>query len=63
MAREWSTEIRDPWCPKIAQIIKTIDLHSEFYIITGDTFHKEQAEYLRHYIYNLKDWIQSNEEM
>jgi hypothetical protein len=63
MAREWSTTVRDEWCPKIAHIIKTIDLHSESYLATGDTFHKDQAEYLRRYIYSLKDWIQSKEEM
>lgn len=61
MSREWGTEIRNPWCPKIAQILKTIDLHSEFYIKTGDVFHKEQAEYLRNYVYSLKNWIKDNE--
>ena len=61
MAREWTTERRDPWCPKIAQVLKTIDLHTEFYLKTGDEFHFEQAAYLRHYVYNLKNWIKEGE--
>jgi hypothetical protein len=61
MPREWVTETREPWCPKIAQLLKTIDLHTEFYIKTGDVFHQEQADYLRAYVYNLKDWIKKEE--
>jgi hypothetical protein len=61
MPREWVTETREPWCPKIAQLLKTIDLHTEFYIKTGDVFHQEQADYLRAYVYNLKDWIKKGE--
>jgi hypothetical protein len=61
MPREWSTDVRDPWCPKIAQMLKTIDLHTEFYLKTGDSFHLEQASYLRAYVYSLKDWIKKGE--
>jgi hypothetical protein len=61
MPREWVTETREPWCLKIAQLLKTIDLHTEFFIKTGDVFHQEQAEYLRAYVYNLKDWIKKGE--
>jgi hypothetical protein len=61
MPREWVTETREPRCPKIAQLLKTIDLHTEFFIKTGDVFHQEQAEYLRAYVYNLKDWIKKGE--
>lgn len=61
MPRDWTTEIRDPWCPRVAQLLKTIDLHTDFYVKTGDTFHQEQAEYLRSYVYRLKDWIKKEE--
>jgi hypothetical protein len=61
MPREWSTEIRDPWCPRIAQTLKSIDLHTDFYVKTGDVFHYEQAAYLRAYVYRLKDWIKNGE--
>lgn len=61
MSRDWTTLIRDPWCPRVAQLLKTIDLHTDFYVKTGDAFHYEQAEYLRAYVYRLKDWIKKEE--
>ena len=61
MPREWSTETRDPWNAKIHNILKTVDLHTELFLKTGDEFHQSQAEILRCYITNLKTWIHSNE--
>lgn len=61
MPREWDNPIRAPWNPKIHNILKTIDLHVEFYIQTGDSFHLNQAETLREYVRQLKTWIQNKE--
>jgi hypothetical protein len=62
--REWSNPIRDPWNSKIHNILQTIDLHNDFYLKSGDSFHHYQAECLREYVKNLKKWIhnQENEE-
>lgn len=61
MPREWSTKTRDPWNAKIHSILKTIDLHTDFYLQTGDNFHNEQAEILRKYVFELKTWIHQQE--
>ncbi|NBW58339.1 hypothetical protein EBR43_11290 [bacterium] len=61
MPREWDNPIRKPWNPKIHNIIKTIDLHVELYIKTGDEFHLKQSEILRNYIKSLKLWIHKEE--
>jgi hypothetical protein len=61
MPREWNTPDRECWNGSIHKILKAIDNHTDFYIKTGDTWHEEQAEYLRKYVYNLKDWIRSQE--
>jgi hypothetical protein len=60
--REWNTPIREPWNPKIHQILKTIDLHSDFLLKSGDSFHHNQSELLRQYLINLKTWIHSQEQ-
>lgn len=59
--REWNTPIREPWNPKIHQILKIIDLHGEFLLKNGDSFHHKQSEILRDYLKNLKTWIHSQE--
>jgi hypothetical protein len=61
MSRTFNTPHREPWNPKIHNVLKTIDLHTEFYLKTGDSFHLEQASYLRSYVYSLKDWIKRGE--
>lgn len=61
MPREWSTETRDPWNAKIHSILKTIDLHTDLFLQTGDKFHNEQAEILRNYVFELKTWIHQQE--
>lgn len=55
--RTFNTEVRKNWNEKIANLLKAIDLHNELYFKTFDNFHKEQAEYLRKYVRELKDWI------
>lgn len=59
--RTWNTEVRSPWNPKIHNILKTIDLHVELYLKTGDVFHLEMAESLRQYVLCLKAWIHHSE--
>lgn len=55
--RTFNTEVRRHWNEKIANILKAIDLHNELYFQTYNSFHKEQAEILRNYVRELKDWI------
>lgn len=59
--REWNTVVREPWNPKIHNILQTIDLHSKMLLDTQDTFHQKQSDLLRQYVYNLKEWIHQNE--
>ena len=61
--RTFNTETRKNWNEKIASILKAIDLHNELYFQTFDDFHKEQAEHLRIYVRQLKDWIISQENL
>jgi len=61
MPREWDTDTRYLWNPKIHNILKTIDLHTELYLKTGNDFHHNQAKILRKYISDLKTWIHSEE--
>ena len=61
MSRTFNTDERRDWNPKICTILKTIDLHTYLYITTGDDFHEEQAQILRKYLTDLKDWIISQE--
>lgn len=61
MPREWSNETRDPWNAKIHSILKTIDLHTELHLETGDDFHLYQSNLLRTYLRDLKAWIHNQE--
>jgi hypothetical protein len=61
MAREWNTSFREPWNPIIKKCLDAIDLHSRLHLSTGDIFHHEQAEILRKYVSDLKDWIHATE--
>lgn len=61
MPREWSTDIRDPWNAKIHSILKTIDLHTELHLETGEEFHINQSNILRNYLRELKTWIHNQE--
>lgn len=48
---------RSKWNERIFHIIKAIDTHVDLYLKTLDPWHMKQAEYLRRYIYELKDYI------
>jgi hypothetical protein len=61
MPREWSTATRDPWNELIRQALKGIDSHTQLYISTKNTWHLEQADFLRNYVSGLKTWILSKE--
>ena len=55
--REWNTPTREPWNPVIVQLLRAIDLHTRQYFATGDRWHAEQADELRRYVIDLKEWI------
>ena len=60
--RTWDSPVREPWNRRIYFVLKSIDHHNELYFTTGDKWHLEQANYLRTYIVQLKDWIKKEEE-
>ena len=41
----------------IVQLLRAIDLHTRQYFATGDKWHAEQADQLRRYVIELKEWI------
>lgn len=55
--RTWSTEVRDPWNAKIHSCLKSVDLHVELYLQTGNRAHLEMADTLRQYVLCLKEYI------
>lgn len=59
--RTWNTPIREPWNPIIKHCLKAIDLHVGLYLKTQDPRHRDQAELLRGYVSELKEWIQEVE--
>ena len=59
--RTFNTDVRKPWNPVIHNILKAIDNHSLQFLKTGEPWHEEKAEFLRRYISDLKEWIQSEE--
>ena len=59
--REWNTPIREPWCPLIHQLLQAIDRHNCLWFATQDPWHLHQAQYLRQYVRELKDWISRHE--
>lgn len=59
--QRFNSPARVEWNEKISSILKTIDLHNDLYFKTKNCFHLEQAEYLRKYIHNLKNWIFTQE--
>jgi hypothetical protein len=60
--RTWNTSVRAPWNVRIFHIIKAIDAHNDLYFKTLDRWHLDQAQYLRSYLQQLKDWIIEEEE-
>jgi hypothetical protein len=59
--RSWNTPLRAPWNPVIKACLNAIDEHVKLYLESGDSWHLRQAESLRNYVANLKDWIHSQE--
>jgi hypothetical protein len=59
--RTWNTPIRDPWNPVIKHCLNAIDYHIDLYVKTGHPWHLCQAEHLRVYLRNLKNWITDQE--
>lgn len=59
--RTWDSPVREPWNPKIHVMLKSIDLHVDLYLQTGESFHLEMANALRIYVRQLKDWIHQQE--
>lgn len=59
--RTWNTPLRKPWNPVIKHCLNAIDEHVSLFIATGEIWHLEQAEHLRDYVVQLKDWIHREE--
>jgi hypothetical protein len=60
-SREWNTPTREPWNAPIRHILKAIDTHTLLYLQTGSQWHREQADFLRKYVGDLKTWIHDQE--
>jgi hypothetical protein len=59
--RSWNTPVRQPWNPIIKHCLNAIDYHVDLYVTTGDPFHLRQAQRMREYVHNLKEWITKEE--
>jgi len=59
--RTWNTPLRKPWNPVIKACLNAIDEHIRLYIATGDRYHLGQAQTLREYLRDLKNWIHQEE--
>ena len=59
--RTFNTPLREPWNPIVYQCLRAVDCHNEQYFLTGNAWHLEQSELLRHYVRSLKDWIREEE--
>jgi hypothetical protein len=59
--RTFNTPLREPWNPIVYQCLRAVDCHNTQYFLTGNTWHLEQAELLRHYVGSLKNWIREEE--
>lgn len=60
-SRTYNNPIREPWNPVIKKCLDAIDTHICLHLKTGDDWHLSQAEVLRQYVRNLKDWIHLQE--
>ena len=61
MSRTFNTETRECWNEPIHQILKAIDNHTRLHLETGNFWHEEQANILRQYLRDLKDFIRKKE--
>ena len=55
--RTWNTPVREPWNPIIKHCLNAIDYHIDLYLKTNDIWHLDQADRLRKYLHDLKNWI------
>ncbi len=55
--------MREPWNPVIKHCLNAIDYHIDLYIKTGHIWHLDQAETLRVYLLELKNWITQQEKL
>jgi hypothetical protein len=61
MSRTFNTKHREAWNVSIHNILKAIDNHTRLHLETGDFWHEEQAQILRKYVAELKEWIHKQE--
>lgn len=61
MSRTFNTSHREKWNAPIHYILKAIDHHNSEYFKSGNSWHLEKAELLRTYLYELKNYIKSQE--
>lgn len=59
--RDFNTEVRAPFNAPIHNILKAIDAHTALYLTAGDVWHLQQAQVLRVYVRDLKEWIKRQE--
>lgn len=59
--RSYNTKTREPWNPVIKTCLDAIDRHVSLYIKSGDVRHLRQAQMLREYVSELKEWIRDEE--
>lgn len=59
--RTWNTPLREPWNPIIKNCLIAIDSHMALYLKDRDSVHLRQANLLRDYVTELKNWIVTQE--
>jgi hypothetical protein len=59
--REFNTPQRANWNAPIHQMLKAIDEHNKCYLLDGNNWHLEKAQFLRTYLHELKTWIHLQE--
>lgn len=60
--RTFNTPLREPLNPIIHQMLKAVDWHVNAYLRTGDRWHMEQAQVVRTYVQQLKEWVVRQEQ-
>lgn len=57
MTRDYEPATRKPWQDPIKHIVRAIDQHTALHLATGDLWHATQAQRLREYVAELKEWL------
>ena len=60
--RTFNTPLRAPLNPIIHHMLKAVDWHVSTYWRTGDQWHLQQAQVVRGYISELKEWVVKQEQ-